>query len=104
MGKRHRRALHSSYRILMLHPLKWHFQPERRSRSWAESIRRERTNITDQQDLRSDIKAIDAGEIAMIYRRAVRLAAQETALPLSTFPQTCPNTDAQLRDHHYLPE
>lgn len=104
MGKRHRRAYHSSCRVLMLHLLKWQFQPERRSRSWADSIRRERTNIADEEEVGSDVRTVTDREVAIIYRRAVRLAAQETRLPLSTFPETCPYTVDQLRDRDYLPE
>ena len=104
MGKRHRRAHHSSYRILMLHLLKWQFQPTRRSRSWMDSIRRERENISEQEDVSSDYRNITEREIATIYRHASRLPSQETRLPLSTFPDTCPYTTQELRDRDFLPE
>ena len=51
MGKEQRRALSSSYRILIAHLLKWQFQPQLRSRSWEQTIDRERDNIIDREKM-----------------------------------------------------
>ncbi len=44
--KRDRRALCSNLEIVLLHLLKWQFQPEQRSTSWRGSIREHRRHIS----------------------------------------------------------
>ncbi|NJN24331.1 MAG: DUF29 domain-containing protein, partial [Acaryochloridaceae cyanobacterium RL_2_7] len=39
LGRSERRALRSLLRVLLMHHLKWEFQPEKRTRSWEMSIR-----------------------------------------------------------------
>jgi len=48
MGRSEKRALLSRLTVLLLHPLKWRFQPDRRSRSWEVSIANTRDDLTDQ--------------------------------------------------------
>jgi hypothetical protein len=104
MGKEQRRALKSSYRLLIAHLLKWQFQPQLRSRSWEITIDRERDNIDDREkdnpSLAQEAKRIVEG----VYRRAVREAAKETELPRSDFPFDCPYTVEQLRDPDWMPD
>ena len=45
MGKRERRALKSHIRNVILHLLKWRYQPDKRSPSWRQSIRNGRIEI-----------------------------------------------------------
>src|SRR5712692_8509170 len=45
MGKSQRRALESRLTVLLLHLLKWQFQPERRSSSWRATIVAQRIAI-----------------------------------------------------------
>ncbi|MEX6506320.1 DUF29 domain-containing protein [Jiella sp. M17.18] len=104
MGKRHRRAHLSGYVVLMLHLVKWEFQPERRSRSWINTIKRERVRIAVREASSSDLRTMAESQMDAIFGRAVRLASQETRLPLSTFPDTCPYTIQELRDRDFLPE
>tara|TARA_R110002020_G_scaffold232842_3_gene444355 strand:+ start:1230 stop:1544 length:315 start_codon:yes stop_codon:yes gene_type:complete len=104
MGKRHRRAHVASYIILMMHLLKWQFQAERRSRSWLTSIDRERLNIAERETESTDLQKLAEAGLDHIFQQALRRAAAETRLPLSTFPETCPYTANQLRDRDYLPE
>ena len=104
MGREQRRALKSSYRVLIVHMLKWQFQPARRARSWSNTIIRERNNIIDYEEDNRTLRN-DAGRIVDdVYRRAARQAAKETKLPVSTFPPDCPYTLEQLRDLDFMPE
>ena len=104
MGREQRHAIASSYRLLIAHLLKWQFQPDRRSRSWAVTITRERANIAEREaDNRS--LAADAAEIvAAAYPRAVREAMREADLPREAFPATCPYDLAFLRNDDAMPE
>ena len=61
-------------------------------------------NISDRVDVSSDLRDLAEKEVAVVYRRAARLASQETGLPLSTFSDSCHYTVEQLRDRDYLPE
>ncbi|NJN23991.1 MAG: DUF29 domain-containing protein, partial [Acaryochloridaceae cyanobacterium RL_2_7] len=45
LSKRERDRLRSSLELIILHLLKWIYQPQKRSRSWQITIGRERLNI-----------------------------------------------------------
>ncbi|MDR4308481.1 DUF29 domain-containing protein [Chelatococcus sambhunathii] len=104
MGSEKRRALESSYRLLIFHLLKWRHQPTRRSRSWALTIVRERGNIEDLSIENPSLAAASEKLVEKVYDRARRETATETGLELETFPETCPFTLAQLRDDEFLPD
>ena len=104
LGKRDRRALCSDLKIVVLHLLKWQFQPEQRSGSWRGSIREHRQRIErilkDSPSLRGYLEQ----EYRDCYAQARPLAADETGLALNMFPSNCPYTTAQMLDHEFLPE
>lgn len=47
MGRSERRSLKSSLIVILVHLLKWQFQPERRSGSWEGSIIEHRRRVRD---------------------------------------------------------
>ena len=47
LGKSDRRAMRSYLVKLLSHLLKWHYQPQRRSRSWINTIRNARNSMTE---------------------------------------------------------
>ena len=104
MGREQRRALVASYRLLIAHLLKWHFQPQMRSASWEITIGRERDHIADREAMNPSLRAAAGIIVAQVYRAAVREAAAETGLPTSAFPADCPWSLDQLRDADFLPE
>src|SRR5688500_1919494 len=103
MAKHNRSVLKSSYRLVILHLLKWEYQPERRARSWEITIVRERNNIEDREEDNLTLKKEAGALVAEVYRRAARQAARETKLPVTTFPADCPYTIDQLRDPDWMP-
>jgi hypothetical protein len=104
LGRSDKRALTSAYRVLMWHLLKWQYQPQKRSVSWQVTIRAQRTEIETLED-ESPSLAAKAGEIvSRSYAKARSEAAEETSLPLATFPESCAYTLAQLRDFDWLPQ
>ena len=104
LGSEQRHALESSYRILILHLLKWQFQKERRSRSWDSTISRERGLVLRRENRNHSLRKRAQELVDDIYPDAVREAAKETGLPPATFPTTCPYSLEFLRDHDALPE
>jgi hypothetical protein len=90
MGKTEKRELVSRLTVLLLHLLKWRFQPDGHGNSWRLSIANARDEIIDLLDdnpsLRSDID----GVVRKAYVYACRKAAIETGLGEDVFPPQCP--------------
>lgn len=104
MAKHHRSALKSSYRLVIVHLLKWQYQKQRRARSWDLTIVRERNNIADYEEDSQSLKNDAPSLVAEVYRRAAHQAARETKLPVDIFPADCQYTVDQLRDPDFMPE
>lgn len=104
MGRAERRALASYATNLLMHLLKWGHQPDRRSASWRVTIRECRRQIdrllADSPSLRG---AFEAG-LAEWYDDAREDAADETGLPLTTFPAAMDVPRDRLLDKDWLPE
>jgi hypothetical protein len=106
LGKRDRRELEHRLEILVMHLLKWSYQPERRDRSrgWRSTIREQRRRLArllqDSPSLRSEVPALlDDG-----YPHARGKALDETSLAPETLPSTCPWTATQVLDDAFWPE
>jgi Domain of unknown function DUF29 len=103
LGKSDRRALQSHLRILLLHLFKVAYQRQRRL-SWLRSIRNSREAIElvlgDSPSLRHEVPDC----LAWAYPKARQAAAEETRLPLATFPDRCPWNLDQLQDDDFLLE
>ena len=104
LGNEQAHAVESHLANLLLHLLKWRDQPRRRSRSWRTSLRNARIQIRRRLQrspgLRPELPAL----VEAAYADARKLATDETGLPLTTFPELCPWSLAQLQDEDFLPE
>jgi hypothetical protein len=89
---------------LLLHCLKWRYQPTRRTPSWRRSIRQARDAIADRIARSPSLGDYPLQRMPLAYRRARRDAADETGLPLATFPETCPWALDQVLDEDWWPE
>jgi hypothetical protein len=102
LGRRERDRLVSSMRLILHHLLKWHYQPEKRSRSWVKTIQRERLNIEIYlEDAPSLGRLLDQEWLTRAYRAARKDAAIETDLTPGTFPQDCPYSVEQLLNENF---
>src|SRR5438309_11900360 len=103
LGREQFNKLASALRVLMLHMLKWDHQPERRSRSWSLSIKRERLDL---DDILADNPGLSS-RISEATERAYRLArleaAKETTLDEDEFPETCPYSWDEIVARESLP-
>ncbi len=104
MGASERNALEIRLIELMLHLLKWQFQPERKGRSWKLSIDKQRIGIDKVLKQNPSLKHHYQERVDECYVYAKRYAAAETKLPFSTFPENCPYSVEQLFDFDFLPE
>lgn len=96
MGRSDRRAIGSHLRNVLLHLLKWRYQPERRSTSWRLSVRNGRHEMIGLLKESPSLKPQVATIVTEEYPIARDNAADETDLPLATFPEICPFTVEQI--------
>ena len=104
MGRTEKRELISRLTVLLLHLLKWKFQPAGRSISWRNSIRVQRDDVTDHLLDNPSLKAKLEEAMTAAYRKAILQAVGETFLPDATFPATCPWSFAQIMAEDFWPE
>jgi hypothetical protein len=90
LGREQFNKLESALRVLLMHILKWDHQPERRTRSWAISIKDQRIEFDQVLQDNPGLKSRLDEALARAYRRARLQAANETGLDEETFPGTCP--------------
>ncbi|MGB8701705.1 MAG: DUF29 domain-containing protein [Thermosynechococcaceae cyanobacterium] len=104
MSRRERKSLKSNLVVILLHLLKWTYQPALRSGSWRGSIREHRRRIKDDLQDSPSLLPYFQDVLAECYGFAREQAADETGLPLETFPLNCPYLPEQLLDSQYLPD
>ncbi|NET51409.1 MAG: DUF29 domain-containing protein [Merismopedia sp. SIO2A8] len=89
LGRQQRRELRNRLAILLGHLLKWHYQSDRRSRSWLATLRVQRREIQSLIQDNPSLKPYLDEALREGYLNGRDLAMGETNLPLSTFPETC---------------
>lgn len=104
LGKSERRAIASQLIRLLLHLLKWQYQPQRRSESWLDSITDARTQIELAIEDSPSLRNYPAEQLENSYQRARRQAAQQTSLEISAFPETCPYSLELILSEDWLPK
>jgi hypothetical protein len=107
LGKRDRRAIFSQLERLLLHLLKWAYQPlahERYGASWRASIRQARRVIADLIEESPSLRDAPAERLAAAYRRARERASEQTFIPVHSFPETCPWPIERVLDPNFWPE
>jgi Domain of unknown function DUF29 len=104
LGNEARHAMESHLRNLLMHLLKWAYQPERRSGSWRSSIRNARIEIQKRLARSPSLMFTLEHALSAEYEHARDLAADETELPLIRFPENCPWTLAQVRNKDFWPD
>ena len=96
LGKSERREIESALRVLLIHLLKAKYQPAKKTPSWEASIRVERKHLAkflrESPSLHPELPEL----LADAYDSARIEAANETAIDLDTFPETCEWTVAEV--------
>jgi Domain of unknown function DUF29 len=104
MGNSDKHALSSDLVVVLLHLLKWQYQPNKRTRSWEKSIAEHRRRIDERFEVSPSLKRYYLQIFDKCYRNARKQAKIETRLPLAHFPEICPFTSEQVLDEDFLPE
>jgi Domain of unknown function DUF29 len=98
VGEEQYHRLESALRVLMLHLLKWDLQPDKRSRSWAITVREQRRRVRRQLRKNPGLGSRLEEALREAYEDARDEAASETGLPTRTFPATPPFEFAEIME------
>lgn len=103
VGASQRNELKSRLKELLMHLLKWQFQPKKQSSSWRRSIITQRNALHDLLDDNPSLRRLLPEVIDTVYPRAVRDAMVETGLRRAIFPSHCPYLPTQIMDDEFFP-
>jgi hypothetical protein len=103
LGRADRNALKSNLRIILMHLLKWQYQPEKQTRSWQLTLLEHRQRVKDTLADSPSLRGFLEENLEICYSAATKMAAVETGLAVSHFPKECPYTAEQILDEGYFP-
>ncbi|MCK5715866.1 MAG: DUF29 domain-containing protein [Thiomargarita sp.] len=103
MGKSQQHALISRLSILLMHLLKWQYQPQRRSRSWELTLIEQRHEIVELLEESPSLKHDIDIKIAKSYQKSLIKAERETGIRYTNFPSVCPYLLTQILDDSFYP-
>lgn len=98
--------LESRLEILITHLLKWQFDAASQNprRLWRATIREQRHRLTRLFQRSPSLRPTLSVVLNQNYPHARLMALDETDVPASILPETCPWTLQQILDDHFLPE
>lgn len=97
MGKRDRRELLSRLILVLMHLAKWQWQKDKRSPSWQSTINIQRLKLRLILDDSPSLRSFLEYSMQESWEGAISKAANETGLPTSAFPESCPwDIDKQI--------
>lgn len=104
MGRSEKRALESRLTVLLVHLLKWKYQPSRRGRSWTLTIIGQRIELDRVLKDNPGLKPQLADLLTNAYRLARVNAEKETGLNNNVFESACPWSFEQITDDDFFPD
>lgn len=106
VGKAEIRELESRLEVLLAHLIKWAYQPERRGRSWEQTIKAQRIAIAKRlkrtPSLKYKLQDPDWAMWEEAWNDALALALKETGL--SDFPSDMPWSEADVLTDGWFPD
>jgi hypothetical protein len=104
LGRSEESEIESRLNVLLLHLLKWRFQPGQHSNSWKATLLEQRRRIARRIKQSPSLRDHPASVLDEEYELARLAAAGETGLALETFPATCPFSIEQILDPGFHPD
>lgn len=104
MGRSDKREIKTRLIVLIMHLLKWKYQPQKQTTSWIATINEQRRQIKVVLKDSPSLKPYIQNEIDDCYQDARKDAEKETKLSIEIFPLECPFTQEQILDPDYFPE
>lgn len=96
LGKRERQELRNRLGVLLGHLLKWHYQPEARSKSWFYTIKEQRQELERHLQENPSLKPYLSEAIEIGYEKGLNLVGKETPLDPKQLPQVCPFSESDI--------
>jgi hypothetical protein len=106
VGKSEFRAFTSAIELILVHMLKWDYQPEKRSRSWRTTIHDQRRAAAKLIKQNPSFKSRIGEAIADAYEAVPSLVERETTIPAERLPAVSPYDWEQIlhRLHDFDPD
>ena len=102
VGRSERREIRSRLEVLLIHLLKWRYQPELRSGSWYGSIREARHQLENVLKDSPSLVSLPGEHLPEAYAYARVKAMEETSL--RNLPDACPWAIEEVLAAKFLPE
>jgi Domain of unknown function DUF29 len=102
VGRSERREIRSRLKVLLIHLLKWRYQPEKRSDSWRASVSEARQRIEDVLTDSPSLRSFPTEALASAYRLAIVDEAVRR-LELLHLPEACPWTIEEVLRGDFWP-
>ncbi len=102
MGRSEKRAVYSNLKNLLMHLLKYKYQPQKRSNSWRATIIEHRQRIKKAFQDSPSLKRYYREFFDECYQDALEFAVAETGLPVDTFPTASRFSPEQMLESEYL--
>ncbi|MEI1375059.1 DUF29 domain-containing protein [Nostoc sp. UHCC 0926] len=101
MGRSEKRELKNRLIVLLMHLLKWQYQPEKRSESWRSTISEQRICIETLLEDSPSLQPLLTEVFEDCYQKARLRASDETGIKLNFFPKESPFTLEEILKNSY---
>jgi hypothetical protein len=98
MSRSEKDAIESNLIRVLQHLLKWNYQPQKRSPSWAYKIIEHARRLNKAFENSPSLKRHFDDVFDECYNSACQTTSVETQLPLATFPKPCPFSKSDVLD------
>lgn len=103
MARSDRREIRNRLVVLLVHLLKYKFQPRRRSSGWRATIAEQRQRISAVIEDSPSLRSFPGDILDRCYADARSRAMLETGLPETSIPEHCPFSIEHALDPTWLP-
>lgn len=90
--------------MILVHLIKWRYQPQKRKSGWRSSISEHRDHIERIIQDSPSLSRVPAQSFVAEYRKARLQALDDMKLPKVRVPETCPFAVEQVLDPGYWPK
>lgn len=109
LGQRDKRGVENRLVVLVMHLLKWKYQPERRysksgASGWLSTITEQRRRLAGIFEQSPSLRRFGEEKLSRVHGYAVKRTSLETGIPIPRFPAECPFTFDQVLEDEFLPE
>jgi hypothetical protein len=104
LGGSERSEIRSRLVIVLLHLLKWQYQPSKRKAGWTASILEARDQLNERLKESPSLRPYPATVLKKQYTIARLRAADEIGVPLESVPTDCPYAVVEILDEEFFPD